>query len=383
MHEIRGPLVVFSGGGTGGHLYPALAVADALRRHRPDVRIVFVGASRGVEARVLPERGEDHLLLPVEGFHRGGGWRNWAVLPRLAGSLVRIAGALRRLRPEVVVVTGGYACGPAGLVAALLRVPLVVQEQNSMPGLTTRVLSRWASQIHVAFPEAVDRLPVGARGRAHCTGNPVRSIGEVSPENAKGRLGFAREAFVVLVVGGSQGSAALNRVVLDAVRAVVRGEALRPARLQVLWSTGPAHHDGIQVALEGLGHPDWVRAVPYIDEMPTALASADLAISRAGAMATAELLTHGLPSILVPLPTAAADHQLRNARALEGAGAALVLEEAGLTGPALWTTITDLVTDEVARLRMSRAALTRARPGAADEIALAIATLLPSAGGAA
>ncbi len=383
VHEMQRPAVVFSGGGTGGHLYPALALADALRRLRPDVRAFFVGASRGVEARVLPGRGEDHLLLPVEGVRRGSRWSNWSVAPRLAASLVRVGTLFHRLRPEAVVVTGGYAGGPAGLMAALMRIPLVVQEQNAVPGVTTRALSRWASQVHVAFPEAVDRLPARARGRTRCTGNPVRPAGTVSRADARNRLALPLDAVVLLVVGGSQGSAALNRVMIEAVRAVVRHEARRPDALRVLWSTGPAHHDGIRSELGELGAPDWVRAVPYIEEMPTALAAADLAVSRAGAMATAELLNHGLPAILVPLPTAAADHQSRNARALEEAGAALVLEESGLTGAALWARVEALMADHEACGRMSEAARERARPGAADEIAGAIAELLPRAGGGA
>ncbi len=378
---MRRPVVVFSGGGTGGHLYPALALADALRGLHPEIVAFFVGASRGVEARVLPERGELHLLLPVEGFHRGGGWSNWGVVPRLGASLVRVVALLHRLRPEAVVVTGGYAGGPAGMAAALLRIPLVLQEQNSVPGVTTRALSRWAAQIHVAFPEAIDRLPSGARSRARCTGNPVRPVGPVPRLEARMRFGLPQEVTVLLVVGGSQGSAALNRVVLDAVRSVVDSGATRPEELHLLWSTGPSHHEAIGDALVGMGAPAWVHVVPYVDDMPTALACADLAVSRAGAMATAELLNHGLPAILVPLPSAAADHQTRNARALAEAGAALVMEEAGLTGSALWERVVSLVEDHGARAAMAATARGRARPQAAEEIARDVSSLLSSTEG--
>ncbi len=382
MHERRGPWVVFSGGGTGGHLYPALALADALRSLRVDVRAFFVGASRGVEARVLPTRQEEHLLLPVAGFQRGRSWGNWRTLPALAASLARVGTLFRRLRPEVVVVTGGYAGGPAGLMAALMGIPLVLQEQNSVPGVTTRVLSRWARQIHVAFPEAVERLPARARPRTRCTGNPVRPALALDPGEAKTRFELPRTATVLLVVGGSQGSVALNRVVLDAVRAVARGDLTRPEGLHVLWSTGPAHHAEVIGALAEIGAEGWVRCLPYLEDMPSALAAADLAVSRAGAMATAELLNHGLPAILVPLPTAAADHQVRNARALAEAGAAVAMDEHGLTGAALWVDVLRLVVDGPFRARMSEAALRRAHPRAAEEIASAIADILPSEGGA-
>jgi UDP-N-acetylglucosamine--N-acetylmuramyl-(pentapeptide) pyrophosphoryl-undecaprenol N-acetylglucosamine transferase len=374
-------VVVFSGGGTGGHLYPALALADAVRELRPDVRAVFVGAARGVEARVLPERGEEHLLLPVRGFQRGRGLANWRALPALGRSLARVAGLFRRRAPEVVVVTGGYAGGPAGMAAGAFRVPLVLQEQNAVPGVTTRVLARWAERVHLAFPEAAEHLPEGARGRARTTGNPVRPVLAVSREEARAAFGLPAEGDLVLVVGGSQGSRALNRALEEAVASVARGDAPRPDGLHLLWSTGPAHADEVRAALRGAGDPGWVRAVAYIDDMPAALAAADLAVSRAGAMATAEILNQGLPAVLVPLPTAAADHQRRNARALEEAGAAFLVEEEGLTGPALWSRVTSLLGDGEARAAMAEAARRRSRPDAARVIATDIVSFLPGPGG--
>ena len=377
MHEPARTVVVFSGGGTGGHLYPALALADALVALRPDVRPFFVGTSRGVEARILPERGAEHALLPVQGFKRGRGLGGLRALPALAASLARTTGLFRRLRPEAVVVTGGYAGGPAGMVAAALRIPLVLQEQNAVPGVTTRLLSRWACRIHVAFPEAVALLPAGARRRAVVTGNPVRPAASRAKVEARASFGLPQDGLVVLVVGGSQGSVALNRLVLEAVTGVGCGDLDRPQGMTVLWSTGPRHHAAAHQALASAGSPEWVQAVPYIDDMPSALAAADLAVSRAGAMATAELLNHGLPAILVPLPTAAADHQSRNADALARAGAAVVAHEKDLTGAALWGHVLDLASDARLRGRMGAAARKRARPTAAHDIAADIATFLP------
>lgn len=377
MHDPARTVVVFSGGGTGGHLYPALALADALVALRPDVRPYFVGATRGVEARILPDLGREHLLLPVEGFQRGAGLGGLRALPVLGVSLLRTLDLFQALRPEAVVVTGGYAGGPAGMVAGVLGTPLVLQEQNAVPGVTTRLLSRWAAQVHVAFPEALAALPAGARRRATLSGNPVRPTSRVGRAGARAAFALPQDGPVALVVGGSQGSVALNRVVLEAVRGVVEGELARPSDLTLLWSTGSRHHEGIAAELAALGAPAWVSAVPYIHDMPAALTAADLAVSRAGAMATAELLNHGLPSILVPLPTAAADHQSRNAEALADAGAAVVLPEAGLTGAALWGRVAELCAQDELRGRMGEAALLRARPSAAADIALSIAALLP------
>ncbi len=373
--------VVFSGGGTGGHLYPALALAEALSAHRPDVVPFFVGAARGLEARVLPERGLPHLLLGVEGFGRGGnpGWRRLAdrlrVVRVLLKALAELAGRFRAIRPSAVVVTGGYAGGPAGVMAVLLRVPLVLQEQNSVPGLTTRFLSLGARQIHLAFPEARHRLPRPARRRGRVSGNPVRPPSPVDRVSAAADFGLDPERPVVLVVGGSQGSRALNEAVQGLVTAVMP-QGL-PGEAQLLWATGPAHLSSIQEAMGRAGDPAWVRVTGYIEAMPRALSLAQVAVSRAGAMGTSEFLAWGIPAILVPLPTAAADHQAENARALAEAGAALLLPEAELTPRSLLDHLETLLVDTDLRAAMAKAAGRRGHPEAAAAIATQVAALLP------
>ena len=246
-------MVVFSGGGTGGHLYPALAIADALRARRDDVHAVFIGASRGLEARVLPERGEQHYLLPVEGIDRTRPLSSWRAVPALCSSLYTVARIFRSLRPEAVVVTGGYAGTPAGLVAGLLGLPLVLQEQNSVPGLATRALARFATTIHVAFPEAIEWLPGRVHGRVRQTGNPVRAISPRSRAEARGLFDLPGEAVVAVVTGGSQGSLPLNELLLQAIDGVVASKLGRPQRLRLLWSTGSKHHEAVSEALAGMG----------------------------------------------------------------------------------------------------------------------------------
>lgn len=379
VHE--SPVVVFSGGGTGGHLYPALAIADALRARRDDIHAVFIGASRGLEARILPERGEQHYLLPVQGIDRTRPISSWRAVQALCSSLYTVAQIFRSLRPEAVVVTGGYAGTPAGLVAGLLGVPLLLQEQNSVPGLVTRALARFATTIHVAFPEAIERLPRRVHGRVRQSGNPVRATSPRSRAEARRLFDLPDEAVVVLVTGGSQGSLALNELLLQAIDGVVASKLGRPHRLRLLWSTGPKHLEAVSAALARMGGPLWVHALPYIEDMPSALATADLAVSRSGAMTTAEWLNQGLPSVLVPLPTAAANHQMHNAMALADAGAAVVANQEGLTGERLWSTVVQLVEDETSLGDMRDAALARARPNAASEIAADVERLLSSQGG--
>ena len=379
MHER--PVVVFSGGGTGGHLYPALAIADALRAQRSDVRAVFVGATRGLEARILLERGEDHHLLPVRGIDRARLASSWRVVPALCSSLYSVAQLFRRLRPEAVVVTGGYAGTPAGLVAGMLGVPLLLQEQNSVPGLATRALSRFADIIHVAFPEAIKRLPRSVRDRVRQSGNPVRAASPRSRAEARSLFALPADALVGLVTGGSQGSLALNELILQAIEGVVANGLSRPERLQLLWSAGSKHHDVVAARLARLGDPPWVHVLPYIEDMPSALAAADLAVTRSGAMTTSELLNQGLPAVLVPLPTAAANHQAHNAMALAQAGAAVVVSQPHLTGELLWAEVVRLAENEAMLADMRAAALSRARPDAASEIAADVERLLTTRAG--
>lgn len=364
-------VVVFSGGGTGGHLYPALAIADALTRLRPDVEPHFVGARRGIEARVLPERGLPHTLLTVEGLSRTRPLRNVRVLLHLGRATLALVGAFRKMRPAAVVLTGGYASAPAGLAGAALGLPIVVQEQNEQPGLTTKLMARWAAQIHLAYPEAATRLPPKARAVARNTGNPIRPPTDLTQTEARAAFDLPDDGPVVLVVGGSQGSAALNALLTEVVLEDRIGKTVR-----VLWATGPAHFEAV---LDRLAGADTARVhiVPYIDDMSSALAAADLAVSRAGAMTTSELLAWGVPALLIPLPTAAEDHQTRNALALEAAGVALHLPEEGLTGAALWAKAAELLADPDSLADMKRRALERARPHGARDLAAAVSRLLP------
>lgn len=362
--------VIFAGGGTGGHLYPALALGAALQERDADIHVHYVGAQRGVEARVLPEQAVEHTLLPMRGFQRDGLWRNWRLFPALTGTFAKLAALFLRLRPRLVVGTGGYASGPAAIWAVLTAVPIAIQEQNSHPGFTTRQLSRWARQVHLGFPEAASMLKPGRTTEVLSLGNPIRPPdAAIDAVLARGQFGLSQDAVVLLVVGGSQGSRAVNETLLAALEQVASGTLPpRPEKLEILWGTGPSHVTAVRERLTPLDL-QWVTTFGYIDDMPHALAATDVAVSRAGAMATAELLAWGRPMLLVPLPTAAADHQTHNAAALEEAGAAVMLREKELTAAGLWQEIRSLAGDDIRRSRMQAAARARARPNAARDIA--------------
>ena len=362
--------VIFAGGGTGGHLYPALNIASALRELDPGVETIFVGARRGVEARVLPEKGVEHVLLPLQPIQRDRVWRNWRLVPAMTGSVWGLSRLMMRTRPSLVVGTGGYASGPACGWAVLVGVPIALQEQNSYPGFTTRTLSRFARQVHLGFPEAAAHLSPGKGTAIREHGNPIEPPDRtVDRAEARKYFGLSPDATVVLVVGGSQGARAINQALAGALERVAAGEAERPASLEILWATGRSHIEDISARLQPSGVDGWVKTRGYIDEMPKALAAADVAISRAGAMGTAELLAWGIPSILVPLPTAAADHQTHNAKALESFGAAIALLETDASPERLWGDVLALAGDEARRRRMAERARERARPEAAKAIA--------------
>lgn len=371
------PRVLFAGGGTGGHLYPALAIAGEMQERDPSTSVLFVGARRGVEARVLPQRGVPHVLLPFEPIRRAKPWQNWRLVPAAFGSLAGLRRAFRDFRPDLVVGTGGYASGPVVGWAVLHGVPAALQEQNSYPGLTTRLLAPRVRQIHLAFPEALDYMKPGPHTEVYRYGNPIRPPDPtIQGDEARARFGLGQGP-VALIVGGSQGARPVNDALLADLAELAAGRlGPRPDGLELLWATGPANHAAVQATLDTLDVGAWVHAVPYIEDMPAALASADAAVSRAGAMALAELCAWGIPSVLVPLPHAAANHQYHNARALADAGAARLVPEAELKPGRLWTEIVSLLGDRDRLETMAGHARERGNPRAAAQIVDELARLL-------
>jgi UDP-N-acetylglucosamine--N-acetylmuramyl-(pentapeptide) pyrophosphoryl-undecaprenol N-acetylglucosamine transferase len=362
--------VLFAGGGTGGHLMPALAIADAMVELDPTIEPLFVGSQRGVEARVLPMRPWRYELLPLSPIHRAAWWRNFSLPLNLLQSFRGIRRLLRAFEPRLVVGTGGYAAGPVVWAAMLRGIPAVLQEQNAYPGITTRRLVRTARQIHLGFPEAARHLKPGSSTEVVHSGNPIVPPPEPRPDHAasKTALGFSADGPVVLVMGGSQGAAAINRVVGEAL-----GAGIWPAGAQLVWQTGEASFE----ACSHFAKPRSIRVEAFLDPIAQVYAATDLVVARSGAMSLAELAAWGLPAVLIPLPTAAANHQLTNAQALATAGAAVLLEQANATGQKLTAVVSDLLGNPARMADMSRAAKARARPLAAREIAAKALTLLP------
>lgn len=351
----------FAGGGTGGHLYPGLAIARALVRKDARVAPYFVGALRGIEKEVLPTTEFPHRLLDLHPLYRQRPWENWRTLRGAVGAWASLGELAREERPAALVATGGYAAGLALAWARTHGVPYVVQEQNSFPGLTTRFFSRWARECYLGFPEAGPRLRPGKASALVDTGNPIEPPPSPRPTREAARRLWdlpPTGGRVLLVFGGSQGSAAMNKVV-DAW--IVRG---LPPDLSVIWATGRKHYD----AHSGR-ESERVRVRPYLAPIADAYAAADIALVRAGAMGTAELCAWGVPMLLCPLPTAAADHQTANARALAEAGAGALVLQNELTPDRLDAELRALASEPARLDRMAAAARARGRADAAARIA--------------
>jgi UDP-N-acetylglucosamine--N-acetylmuramyl-(pentapeptide) pyrophosphoryl-undecaprenol N-acetylglucosamine transferase len=353
--------VLIAGGGTGGHLMPALVLAEALVELDSSVEPVLVGAERGVEASLLPNKPYRYHLLPLEPIYRKTWWRN-ARWPLIGWRVLRASGrVLDAEQPRLALGTGGYASGPILFQALRRRLPVALQEQNAFPGLVTRWLARKASQVHLGFPEARTHIKPGRHTAVHSYGNPITppASAALDQRSARDRLAIAQTDTVVLVMGGSQGSMSINQAVAQLLDRNDLDDSV------LLWSTGGHTWD----QWRRYDAPPRRQLRAFWDPIGEAYAAADLVIARAGAMTTAELCAWGLPAILVPLPSAAADHQTRNAESLAAAGAAIHLPESQLTPPRLHSAIEDLLHSRHRLEQMGRAARARGRPEAAKQIA--------------
>jgi len=373
---VSGARILIAGGGTGGHLYPALNLAAAVHELAPDARVVLLGAERGVESRVLPRSGESFRLLPMEPLRRDRPWRNWrlaATAPAVARGLSRL---IRELDPQVVVGTGGYASGPAVLAGLATGRRTALQEQNAVPGLVTRLLADRVDRVFLGYPEAAPLLRTGARTRVLAWGNPVARP-RAAQEAGAGNFAWP-EGRVIAVIGGSQGARGLNERLLADLAA---GPAW-PSDATLAWITGPAHHAEVAARVASLPCADRIRAVPYVDDLGARLGGITLAISRAGAMFCSELAAAGVPAILVPFPAAAGGHQRQNAAALAAAGAARMLEEGTMASGDLWGAVRELLEHEQQLAAMAAAMRARGQPDAAARIARELLDLVaPGAGG--
>ena len=318
---------LISGGGTGGHIFPAISIANALKELDPEAEILFVGALGRMEMERVPQAGYKIVGLPVRGFNRAQPWKNVSVLVDLVKSIRQVKKIIRDFRPDVGVGVGGYASGAAMWAAANMGIPILLQEQNGCAGVTNKILKNKAAKICVAYPGMERFFPAE---KIILTGNPVRqnllrpSIGLTDRDADRTQTANADRPRCLLIIGGSLGARTIN----EAVKEAISHQLSAFSGIHVVWQTGKVYHESCKAAWEAAGQPANIECLDFLSDMPERYAQADLVISRAGASSISEICLLGKPAILVPSPNVAEDHQTHNAMALVNRDAAVLVRDA-------------------------------------------------------
>ena len=358
--------IIISGGGTGGHIYPALTIMRTIEEKYPEASFLYVGTHKGLEADIIPKENIPFATVDIQGFKRSLSPANFVRAGLAAVGVAKAMNVVRKFKPDAVIGTGGYVCGPVLMAASMLGIPTLIQEQNVVPGITNKILSKFVTRIAAGTPEAEKHFPAG---KVTCTGNPIRKdvLTATREEGAKA-FGFDPAKKTVLISGGSRGARSINRAMID-----VLVQAARQPEVQYLHVTGKQEYEDVMARLEAAGldlaQTKHIQVRPYLYDMPKAMAMADLAVFRAGATGLAELTARGIPAILVPYPYAAENHQEHNARALEAAGAARMILNKDLTSERLGAVLTELLSDDDKLTAMAEASRSMGRPEAAADIA--------------
>ncbi len=368
MNRERPYRILIGGGGTGGHVFPAIAIADALKKVDPDIEFLFVGALGRLEMEKVPEAGYAIKGLPITGFQRRVTLKNLSFFCKLLRSMIRSRRIIREFKPDVAVGVGGYASGPILKAAARKGVPILIQEQNSYAGVTNRLLSHSARTICVAYEQMERYFPAD---RIVLTGNPVRQ--HLMDLNGKQKMGLKEFGLetgkkVLLVVGGSGGARTLNQCIVEGLNKLDRDD------LQVLWQCGKYYHHEIKESVEKSGMKN-ILVLPFISKMESAYGVADVIISRAGAITISELCLTGKPVILVPSPNVAEDHQTKNAEALVSRSAALMVTDA-LAKEQLVDQMLDLMENEERKKELSKNIKKLGIPDASERIATEVIKIM-------
>lgn len=354
------PHIMIAAGGTGGHVYPAIAIADAIKKLNKDATISFAGTRTRMEWTAVPDAGYDIHSIWISGIHRRLTLKNLIFPLKLIVSLFQSRGLLKTEKPDLVVSCGGFAAGPVGWAAGKLGIPLVIQEQNSFPGLTNRRLAKKAKRIFTAFDDAADYFP---KEKVKNYGNPTRHVLKSSERKESiSYFGFDKNKKTLLVVGGSGGAKSVN----DAMIANIK-ELHDDLDLQIIWQCGPNYYEEVRQQISERSYPN-LRLEAFLDKMHYAYGASDLVISRAGAISCAELMLLAKPTVMMPSPYVAGDHQRKNAKSMVKAGAAVILEDKKAVAD-LYDIIAETITNDEKLKKMSVAAASLAKPDAAEKIA--------------
>lgn len=365
--------VILSGGGTGGHIYPAVSIAKEILKQYRNAEILFIGTERGLESSIIPKEGFKLLTIKVRGFRRKLSVGNVLAVKESFVSIFKVSKIIKDFKPDMVIGTGGYVCGSVLLAASLMNVPTLIHEQNAFPGVTNKILARIVDIIAVNFPEAKKYLPKS--DKVIVTGNPIRdNILSISKGEGLSEFGFSSELPVVFVVGGSRGARRLNESVL-----LIAKKCVTEKSFQMLHMTGETQYVNIMEKYEKEdieAHGKYLKVMPYLYNMPHALAASDIIISRCGASTLSEITALGKPSILIPYPYATDNHQEYNARALEKNGAAIVILERDLNADILYNEVADMLNKSEKTNQMSKKSKELGRTDAAYVIVKAAVELV-------
>lgn len=361
IQKSKSPRLIVSGGGTGGHIFPAIAIADAFKRRHPDAEILFVGAKGKMEMERVPQAGYPIEGLWISGFKRELSLDNLSFPFKLISSLCKAKKILKKFKPDMVVGVGGFASGPIMRKATRLNIPVVIQEQNSFPGVTNKIVAPKAAKICVAYENMEKWFP---KDKIVLTGNPLRNnVVSTEGKHDEGArfFGLDPQKPIILLVGGSQGAMGINKGISAKLA------MFKDVDYQMIWQTGKHYVEQAQKEVDELGLGERVKPVVFIDRMDLAYASADVVISRAGAMSISELSLVGKAVVFVPLPTAAEDHQTKNAMSLVQKDAAMIVKN-DETPEKLIPTVFELLNDKEKINKMQENIAKFARPNAAEDI---------------
>lgn len=347
---------LFAGGGTGGHLYPAIAVADEIKRLKPESEILFVGTKSKIEGRVIPQLGYGFKSIWIKGFSRKFNLSNILFPIKLVVSILQSIFISFKFKPRVAIGSGGYVAGPAIWGASVMGAKIILMESNSYPGVTTRLLEKYADEVHITFEDSKKYLRHPEKIKL--TGNPVRSeLGKTNKSDAIKYFGLDENKFTILILGGSLGAQSINDAIANCL------EDLEKNNFQIIWQTGKNYYDNYKKF-----NFTSVKISDFIDDMNKAYSACDLLVARAGATTIAELSVLGIPSILIPSPHVAENHQYYNAKSLADNGAAVLIKDSELKD-SLKNEILNLAKDKNLLKSLSENAKKIARPNAANEIA--------------
>ncbi|MDP4092719.1 MAG: undecaprenyldiphospho-muramoylpentapeptide beta-N-acetylglucosaminyltransferase [Bacillota bacterium] len=339
--------VIIAGGGTAGHINPGLAIAKYIKQKAPDSEIIFIGTQKGLETKLVPREGFELKLITVRGFKRKLSLDTFVAFKEMFQGVFEARRIIKQFKPDIVIGTGGYVCGPVLFMAARLKIPTLIHEQNAFPGVTNKLLSRFVDIVAISFKEAKKYFK--NEKKIILTGNPVRNeIVEADRASGRTKMGISPDKQLVVVVGGSRGAGNINTAVVEMLKKYYSN-----GEFNIVFATGEAQFDKLKADANGIDE-NFVKIVPYIYDAADVYSAADLIVCRGGAITMSEITALGLPAVIIPSPFVTANHQEYNARALESQGAAVVILEKDLNPDILYNQIKDLLKDKDQLARMSR-----------------------------